>query len=325
MLNLRQIEAFRAVVHTGTISRAAQRLSISQPAVSKLIQNLEYSTGLRLFERTPGRVVPTAEAKVLFEEIERIFKGLESLQTFVGDIRTLHRSNLRIGVMPALSTGFIQDILADYMAAYPQTQVAVHARSTAKVVEWLLAGNIDVGVSSHPVNNHSELTQISLHRSPYVCVLPKDHPLTRKATLGPQDLENEPFVSFSPESDLRKAIDQIFETAGVRRQLRLEAAMAPTVCAFVARGLGISLLNPLYVGGFSGSIVCRPFSPAVQSDIRILLPRHRPLSLVTKAFVEVAQSRVAQKLSHNLLLSPSENKEFDGVVSLPTMTVCETS
>jgi DNA-binding transcriptional LysR family regulator len=324
MLNLRQIEAFRAVIQTGTVSRAAQRLSISQPAVSKLIQNLEHSVGLRLFERTPGRVVPTAEALLLSEEIERIFRGLESLQTFVGDIRILHRSSLRIGVMPALSTGFIQDILADFMEAYPQTQVAVHARSTMKIVEWLVAGNIDVGVSSHPVVNNPELLQISLHQSPYVCVLPKDHRLARKAALEPRDLENERFISFSPESDMRKAIDQIFEAAGIRRQLLIEAAMAPTVCALVARGLGVALLNPLYLGGFSESVICRPFSPTVQSDIRILLPRHRPHSLVTKAFVETAHAHVGRLTSHNLPLSRGKNKEFDALLQHSTVTLDKT-
>src|SRR5689334_4895291 len=102
MLNLRQIEAFRAVIETGTVSRAAERLSISQPAVTKLIQNLEHGTGLQLFQRTPGRVSPTTEAMLLFDEVERIFKGLSGLQNFVGEIRTLHHGHLRVGVMPAL-------------------------------------------------------------------------------------------------------------------------------------------------------------------------------------------------------------------------------
>lgn len=307
MLNLRQIEAFRAVIETGTVSRAAERLSISQPAVSKLIQNLEHATGLLLFDRTPGRIVPTAEALQLFEEVARIFKGLNSLQDFAADIRALHRSRLRIGVMPALSTGFIQDVLIEFTKAYPATQVAVHARSTSKLVDWLIAGHLDIGVSSHPVDN-PEIIQISLCRWPYVCILPRDHPLRKQSTLSPRHLANERFISFSPESDMRQAIDRLFDAAGVRRKLLVEASMAPTVCALVARGLGVSLLNPLYIGGFSGLIAFRPFSPTVSSEIRILLPRHRQQSLVTKAFADMAQSYVEQLGSpYNLPLSHAQN------------------
>ena len=80
-MNLRQIDAFRAVMESGTVSRAAKRLSVSQPAVSKLIQSLEQAIGLVLFDRTRGRLSPNAEATMLLEEVERLFGGLSSLKT----------------------------------------------------------------------------------------------------------------------------------------------------------------------------------------------------------------------------------------------------
>ena len=101
-MNLRQLDAFRAVMESGTVSRAAKRLSVSQPAVSKLIQSLEQAIGLVLFDRTRGRLSPSAEATMLFEEVERLFGGLSSLKTFAEEIRTVHHGSLRIGVMPAL-------------------------------------------------------------------------------------------------------------------------------------------------------------------------------------------------------------------------------
>jgi DNA-binding transcriptional LysR family regulator len=81
-MNLRQIEALRAVIESGTVSRAAERLSISQPAVTKLLQNLERSTGLALFDRARGRREPAAEARMHFDEVERLFKRLGNLQNF---------------------------------------------------------------------------------------------------------------------------------------------------------------------------------------------------------------------------------------------------
>ncbi len=290
MMNLRQVEAFRAVMETGSISRAAERLSISQPAVSKLIQNLEFSARLSLFERRPGRVLPTPEAFLLFEEIERIMSGLNSLTGFVADIRAMHHARLRVGVMPALSVGFIQNILIGYTQAHPSMRVVVQARSTTKIIEWLLAGNIDVGVSSYQFD-HPEIIQMPLCRHPYVCIMPVGHRLSEKASLVPFDLADEQFISFGPDQTV--VIDKIFADAGVSRKLQIESSMAPTVCAFVANGLGVALVSPLYIGSFAGMVVTRPFSPTVESEIRILLPRHRPQSQATRAFIDSARSFVA--------------------------------
>src|SRR4051812_34019657 len=242
-MNLRQLDAFRAVMESGTVSRAAKRLSVSQPAVSKLIQSLEQAIGLVLFDRTRGRLSPSAEATMLFEEVERLLGGLSSLRTFAEEIRTLHHGSLRIGVMPALSTGFIQEVVADFVQDYPQAQIAIHARSSLKLVDWLVAGHLDIGVTSHPVE-HPELTQIAICRQQLVCILPLSHPLAKRRKLRPVDLSGERFISFTRDSHIRQALDQIFAAGGVERTLLMDASMAPTVCALVARGLGISILGP---------------------------------------------------------------------------------
>ena len=214
-MNLRQIDAFRAVMESGTVSRAAKRLSVSQPAVSKLIQNFEQAIGLVLFDRTRGRLSPTAEATMLFEEVERLFGGLSSIKTFAEEIRTLHHGSLRIGVMPALSTGFIQEVVADFVRDYPQAQISIHARSSLKLVDWLVAGHLDIGVTSHPVE-HPELMQISICRRQLVCILPLGHPLAKRRKLRPVDLSGERFISFTRDSHVRQALDQIFAAGGVR-------------------------------------------------------------------------------------------------------------
>ena len=288
-MNLRQIEAFRAVIESGTVSRAAERLSISQPAVSKLLQNLEETIGLVLFDRTRRRLAPTKEAMMLFDEVDRLFKGMNDLMTFAEDIRTLRHGSLRIGIMPALSAGFIQDVVAEFIVDHPQAQISIHARSTVKIVEWLVAGHLDIGLTSHPVTN-PELTQIPLCRNKFVCVLPLNHPLTKNRTIRPHDLASARFISFSSDSDFRVLVDDVFTEAKVERTLLLEAPMATTICALVAKGLGVSILNPFYLGAFRNQISVRPFRPAIEGEIRIMLPRHRQRTLATKAFIECAQS-----------------------------------
>ncbi|MBV8837842.1 MAG: LysR family transcriptional regulator, partial [Alphaproteobacteria bacterium] len=291
-MNLRQIEALRAVIETGTVNRAAARLSISQPAVSKLLNNLERASGLALFDRRRGRLSPTPEALLLFEETERVFSGMIRLERFAEGIRHLEHGSLRVGVMPALSTGFVQDIVAGLIEGRARLRIAIHARSTPKIVEWLVGGHLDIGITGHEID-HPELNQLPLCRGRYVCIMPRGHRLAGRKVIDLADFKGERFISFGADSVMRRKTDQMFEQAGVRPTLTLSAPMATTVCALVARGLGVALVDPLYIGEFAPRIEARPFRREIVSEIRLLLPRHRRASLATEAFVKAARDYVA--------------------------------
>ena len=102
-LNLRQIEAFKAVIEHGTVSRAADILNVSQPAISKLIAHLEADAEVRLFDRVNGRLAPTERGMRLYQEIDRIFSGVQQIENAAEAIRREEQGRLVVGVMPALS------------------------------------------------------------------------------------------------------------------------------------------------------------------------------------------------------------------------------
>ena len=114
-VNLRQIEAFKAVIENGTISRAAQILNISQPAMSKLIAHLEFDTGLRLFDRVKGRLAPSEHGMRLYDEVGRIFAGERQIENAVEAIRREEQGRLAIGVLAALASSFIQRVTTDFL------------------------------------------------------------------------------------------------------------------------------------------------------------------------------------------------------------------
>ncbi len=207
-MNLRQIEAFRAVIDTGTVSRAAERLSISQPAVTKLLQHLERTIGFALFDRARGRLSPTAEGMMLYDEVERVFRGLDDLARFTDEIRTLQHGALRIGAMPALSIGFIQDLVARFVETRPAVRVSIQTRTSPKLVEWLVSGHLDVGFTSHPPD-HPEVTSEPLCSAELVCILPRKHRLTSKRVVHAADFAGEQFISFGPDSPYRPQLDDI--------------------------------------------------------------------------------------------------------------------
>ena len=223
--------------------------------------------------------------------MERVFQGMVRLDRFTEEIRHLEHGSLRIGTMPALSTGFVQDIVARLLEGRARLHIAIHARSTPKIVEWLAGGYLDVGLTTHEVE-HPELTQLPLCRNRYVCVTPRGHRLAARKTIDLKDFEGERFISFGIDLPVRRTIDKMFEEAGVRRTLTLSASMATTVCALVGRGLGLALVDPLYIGEFAPRVETRPFRREIIGEIRLLLPRHRRASLAVEAFVAAARDHV---------------------------------
>ncbi|HEX4943880.1 MAG TPA: LysR substrate-binding domain-containing protein, partial [Usitatibacteraceae bacterium] len=276
-MNLRQIEAFKAVMETGTVTMAAARLHISQPAVSKLLQLFERGARMKLFVRDRGRLSPTPEARLLYDEVERVFQGAGRIRQAAEEIRSLERGSLAVGAMPALSVGFVQEMLARLGTEHPGVVVQVHSRDTPKLVEQLVTHQIELVLSVLPMD-HPEIRTESLCRVPLVCILPPGHRLSGRREIRCRDLAGERFASFRHDSAVRRRIDQAFEDAKVIQRIVLEAPMAPTICAFVARGLGVSIVNPLYVGAFAPALVVRPFRPRIESEISMAMPRGRRLS-----------------------------------------------
>ena len=293
-MNLRQIEAFKAVIESGTVTQAAARLNISQPAVSKLLQLFERGAGMVLFTRDKGRLSPTPEARLLYEEVERIFQGAGRVRQAAQEIRSLQRGTLAVGAMPALSVGFAQEILARLRLTHSAVSIMIQGRETPKLVEQLVMQQIELVYSVAPME-HPEVRVELLCKVPLVCIMPPQHRLAAKKTITCKDLAGERFASFRHDSAVRRKIDQAFEDAKVTRSIALEAPMAPAICAAVARGLGVSVVNPVYVGAFAPALVMRPFVPRIESSIFMGTRRGRRNSQLAEAFA-AASREVAAKL-----------------------------
>lgn len=292
-LNLRQVEAFKAVIESGTVSRAADILRVSQPAVSKLLVHLEEDTGLKLFDRVKGRLVPTRRAIRLYEEVDRIFAGIRQIESAVDFIHREDQGRLVVGVLPALSGTFIQRSTMGFLRDQPNVYVSIHARSSQFISDWLMSRQLDVGLIS-PRTGSPYIDAEPLLEHPLVCIMPPQHPLAEKSVIEPADLDGEAFISFSPDSYSGQQIAAIFEAYKVRIKTMLDATVAPTVCEFVAAGLGVSLVHPLFVDGMGGRIVMRPFEPSVPFHFLMCRARQtRNVSLV-RAFTDEMRAAAAE-------------------------------
>ena len=294
-LNLRQVEIFKAVIDHGTVSRAAEAAFISQPAASKLLVQLEADHGLRLFDRHKGRLVPTAQALRLYEEIDRIFAGVRQVESAIAIIKREEQSRLFVGVIPALAGAFIQRATMEFLGENPNVYCSIDSLGSQWIAEYVLNRKLDVGLVSARIDNPYLVTQSVLEHN-LICIMPPDHPLAALSVIRPEHLDKTPFVSFQAGSYTGQKIEKIFDNYKIDPHIVLTAAASPTVCEFVAAGLGISLVHPLFIAGIENRVVARPFEPGTPFDFLLCFLREaRSANLISK-FVTHTQAVAAKQI-----------------------------
>ena len=295
-LSLRQVEAFKAVIEHGSVSRAAAALHVSQPAVSKMIANLEEDAGLVLFDRLKGRLAPTQRGMRLYDEVDRIFSGVQQVENAVDAIRRQDQGRIAIGVMPALSGSFVQQVTMAFLQKHEQAFCVVESRSSQRITEWLVTRKLDVGLVSSNVDNPYLVTE-SLMEHPMVCVMPAGHPLAARRVIRPRDLHRVDFVSFDTEGFTAGRITAVLAEHRASPNVTLVANVAPTVCACVAAGHGVSLVHPLMADGYGGRLVIRRFEPGIPQDFQLSRSRDSRNAKLIEDYVQAAREVSARVMA----------------------------
>ena len=196
-LNVRQLEAFRATMRSGSITGAADILHVSQPSVSRLISDLEHCVGFSLFERAGRGITPTAEARRFHEAVESIFVGLDRLSDIADTIRSSAGSTISAGVIQAFSHVVVPEALRKFSELHLDVNIMVSIKNTQEIIDGVQTHQYDIGIVSQspPYNGVETLFHTTV---PYVCLVPETHWTTN--VIGDLDLltlvETETFVSF---------------------------------------------------------------------------------------------------------------------------------
>ncbi len=286
MLNLRQIEAFRAVMIAGTVTGASRALNISQPAVSRLIRDLEKDVEIRLFERKKCRVVPTLEANAFYREVELSFVGLRNIEALAREIRQSGLEKLAVGAMPALCLDLVPDVIRSYLSTRPSVKIALQARSSEWIIEWTAGRRFELGLVDSPFERDSIKLLFDVS-APCLALLPHDHRLAEKQTINASDLDGEPFVALSLPLSTRQTLDRVFEDAGVHPDIRIETPLSYVVANMVKHGLGVSVIDPFTGYHLSDyRIVARPFKPNVMFRFGVIAPAERSLTQLGREFID---------------------------------------
>lgn len=289
-LNPRQLEAFRKVMVTGSMTIAAELMKVSQPAVSRLIKDLETTLGIRLFRREGNRLIPGAEAQRLFREVDRFYQGMEQIEQVAQDLKSVRIGTLRIVSIRTLGSSFLSESIRRFSLARPGVIVSLDVRSSLDVLQLAAANQMDIGFIGYMDTEYPGVDVFPYPSVPAVCVLPRGHLLARKKSIHITDLQDQRLISLSKNSALRMRLEMALDAAGVTCQRPINTTLAHSACSMVAAGLGLTVADPLTATQLRDpSVVCRPLVPSVPFQFAMVLPAHQPRSKVVNDFIRVVK------------------------------------
>lgn len=289
-ISQRNVEIFRAVMQSGTVTAAAAMLRTSQPTVSRELARIEDVLGYRLFTRRSGRLSPTAQAIALYQEVKRAFVGLDRIQQAAHDLREHNGVQVSVACLPVFSQTILPEACQRFLARYPSASIAIHVQEPPLLYEWISMQTYDLGmieITGALAGTSSELV-LEIDE---VCILPVNHHLAARGILDLHDLAGLEFVSFPRMDPYRSKIDQALEQAKVKPRIAIETHSSVAACALVARGVGVSIVNPLTAFAFKDlGLAVRKLSISIPFAVTLLRSRHRPECSSVDEFAKVIKS-----------------------------------
>lgn len=290
--NIRQIEAFNAVMKYGSVTLAAKSLFISQPAVTKLIKSFEDSCGFPLFNRVSSRLQPVAEAHRLYLETDKLITGVARVENVARAIRDLERGEVSIVAYPSMCLRFLPQVMSAFSKERPDVQMSIETRTSRQIYESMLTGTADAGLALVPTK-HSGLECKLFHEFDMVCALPPDHPLCEKSVVDLRDLAHEPFISLGRDDLSNQITTEAFDRAGIAIDPVIRAHMADSACTFVSQGRGVTLVSVhATLAWRDDEVVFRPVFPAPKASMWLYRRTNEPLSMMVECLLAMVREEL---------------------------------
>ncbi len=288
-MDFRQLRNFAQIVELASITAAAERLAIAQPALSRQVKALEAELGVTLLRRHGRGVMPTEEGIRLAERARAILEEVEDLAWELGGTRRSLSGTLTLGLPPTVAEMLATHLVSRTMTEFPEVKLRIVSGFSGHVQDWLVRGKIDLGVAyegqrspairSRPV----VLEQLFLIQHPAGAACPDGTPIPAREALSL------PLILPAPEHGLRAQVAAIAQAAGLPLDVVLEIDILPAMLAFVERGLGATILPPVSVAEQvrAGRLVARPIvADPIDRTLILMSPAHRPGSRLTSGFSE---------------------------------------
>ena len=304
-MDVKELRYFRAIVESETMCKAAARLRIAQPALTRQVQKLEHDLGVQLLLRSTRGVTPTPAGLALLNRVTRLEAELEDIRREVSDFANSTRGVLHIALQYPLSTILVADLLSEAKRQFPDVSIHIVENVSRNITDGLLSEQLDIAIVDVPSHDHADLTIFPLWIEDMRLLGPasaEQTELFRKSEVTLEDLARLPLIMPTQNHALRRLTDTAFARQKMRFQPFMEIDGMATICELVKRGRGYTLIPR---GGYyemeqAGQVVSRKIRPSIR----------RTVSIVTRTAL-LADRKTAGVIDIIKALAP-------GIAALPT-------
>ncbi len=288
-------EGFPEVMRTASVTKAAENLGRTQPAISNCIASLEEEIGYRLFERFKGRLHPVPEAHYLLNQAESILDRVGSLEATMRRVDSIPEE-IRIACMPIFSEFFIPQLFTRFTNEHPETRFLLSGASSQLIHDLVASQQFDLGLAE--VTSGSELVDAETFELECLCALPVSDRLAKKKIITPSDLDARPCATFLNDHFIPVSLQKSFTEAGADLNVQFQMQNGAAHYAIVESGLAFGILSPLsawlyrHIRQGEGEIAFIPFRPAIKYQFAIMRPAHRRLSRLSNLFAEFLRKEI---------------------------------
>ena len=285
-INIKSLEAFRAIIQTGSATAAAKQLGLTQPGISRLLALLEEHVGFQLFYREKGRLIPSDEALALIKEVELTLASIERITVLAKNIFKSNLGLLKIVAPNSFIAGPLANVVASFLKEHPQVNISLDTHSPELAREIVARRSADCGFIQLP-ENHPGLISESIITSGTVCALSSEHKLAKLKKIQPSDLHNENLILLGKGRYSRQQIENIFRQKNIRMHIKVETHTVAIACTFAKMNVGIAIVNELLAKQYEAEgLVLVPFSPNIKHEYGFITSAHAPMNRLTQSFYE---------------------------------------
>jgi DNA-binding transcriptional LysR family regulator len=291
--DLRDIRYFAAVVEHGSLTRAAERLAVSQPTLTHAIARLEEELGGALWKRSSNRragVLPTELGERVLERGGRALRELEALDQDAAGLRGLTAGTLRVGSVQSLAGTLLPRWVALYLERYPAITLDLPLVSSESAPAAIESGKLDAALVVGPQPANPALKRLRCGEQELLAVVPAKHPLAKRRQIPIAALADEPFTLVPAGTFFAAAIEDVCRKAGFTPKVRARIASISGLCALVRSGVAVTILPEGSVPSGDDRLAQVPFEkPQQRRAVHLIWRADVQPSPALRAFIEMSK------------------------------------
>ncbi len=294
---MQQLKGFYYSARLSSLTKAAEKLAVTQSAVTQQIKTLEKQLKVKLFDRFGPRIELTIDGQIFFDLIAPIVQDVDNLTHIFDDLKGKDLGTLSIAATTVIIMNYLPSPIKRFVSEYPNVKLTILERRWSEIVAMTRLGEIDLGIA--PIEHElPHLAYFPIKPMKRVLITALGHPLSRKKSVTLEDIAKYPLITYEPGLVARGELDSIFEKHGLRTEVALEATNAETIKRYVEMGIGIGIIPKIAMLPDQASrLVAIPMSEHFEeSHYGVIMRKGRHITSWAKRFLILINPEFEEEL-----------------------------